>query len=116
MAPVLLTKTTAPGAYASAGVAVTMAAADAGLGNYFVAGGKDLLIARNSGAGDRHVTVTSGVDEFNRTGTITSETIAAGAVRVFGPFPAEGWVQAGTRNVLVTADNAEVFLGVVSLP
>lgn len=112
----LLTKTTAPGAYAAAGVAVTMAAADVGAGNHFVSTGKELVIARNSGAGGHTITITSGLDELNRTGTITAEAIAAGAIRIYGPFPQEGWTATGTRNILISADDAEVLFGVVTLP
>ena len=48
-----LTKTTAPGGYASAGVAVTMTAADVANGNSFTAEANDLVIAQNTGAGAR---------------------------------------------------------------
>ena len=114
----LLVKSTAPGAYAAAGVAVTMAAADVANGNYFVSSGKELLIAYQSGVVARTVTVTSGLDEFNRAGTITAEAIAGvlGTIRVYGPFPQEGWVAAGTRNILCSANNAEIFFGVITLP
>ena len=113
----VLTKTTAPGAYAAAGIEATMQAADIA-GNYFISTGKELLIAMNSGSTPRTITITSGPDEFNRAGTITAEAIAGvvGTVRVFGPFPAAGWVQSGTRNILVTASQAEVKLGVITLP
>ncbi len=114
----LLVKSIAPGSYAAAGVAVTMAAADVANGNYFVSSGKELLIAHQSGVAVRTITITSGVDEFNRTGTITAENIAGvlGTIRIYGPFPAEGWVASGTRNIFVSANNAEIFFGVVTLP
>ena len=112
--PTTLTKTNAPGNWASAGVAVTMAAADAVNGNRFVPSGKDLLIAHNTGAVERHVTVTSALDEMKRLGTITNEAIAAGAIHIYGPLPADGWVQGGY--ILCSADDAEVKLGVVALP
>lgn len=112
--PTTLTKTTAPGAYAAAGVAVTMTAADVGNGNRFVASGKDLIIARNSGAVARHVTITSQYDEMNRLGTIANEEIAAGAIRIYGPLPTDGWATGGY--ILCSADHAEVLFGVITLP
>lgn len=111
--PTTLTKTTAPGRYASAGVAVTMTAADVANGNRFLASGNDLVIAQNTGAVPRAVTISSVVDEMNRLGDITSEAIAAGAIRVYGPFPADGWADGGY--ILCSADNAEVKFGVVKL-
>jgi hypothetical protein len=110
-----LTKTTAPGAYAAAGVAVAMAAADSGAGNKFTASGKDLVIAYNSGASSHTVTITSVADQYGRLGTITAETIAAGAFRIYGPLPGAGWVQPdGT--ILISANHAEVLFGVIALP
>jgi hypothetical protein len=112
--PTTLTKTTAPGAYAAAGGAVTMTAADVANGNRFVPSGKDLIIAHNTGVAERHVTVTSVVDEMNRLGTIAAEAIAAGAIRIYGPLPVDGWASGGY--ILCSADNAEVKFGIVTLP
>jgi len=114
MPPTTLTKTTAPGAYAAAGVAVTMTAADVGAGNQFVASGKDLIIAQNTGAVERHVTISSVNDEMNRKGDITSEAIAAGAIQAYGPYPRDGWETGGY--ILCSADHAEVKFGVIALP
>ncbi len=110
-----LTKTTAPGSYAAAGVAVTMTAADVGAGNHYACSGRDLIIAHNTGAGEHHVTITSQVNGKQRLGTITAEAIAAGDIRIYGPLPAAGWMNA-SRNVLCSADNAEVKFGIVTLP
>ncbi len=112
--PTTLTKTTAPGPYAASGLAVTMTAADVTNGNRFVASGKDLVIARNSGAVVRHVTITSQRDETNRLGTIANEELAAGAIHIYGPLPRDGWESGGY--ILCSADNAEVFFGVITLP
>ena len=115
MARTVLVKTTAPGGYAAAGVAVTMAAADVGNGNRFVATGKELLVARNSGAVDRTVTIDSAPDPYGREGDISAETIAAGAIRVWGPFPLTGWRQSDGY-VYVDGSNAEVLFGVIVVP
>jgi hypothetical protein len=109
-----LTKTTAPGGYASAGVAVTMTAADVANGNSAVASNNDLVVAHNTGAGAHAVTMTSAADPFGRLGTITSESIAAGAIRIYGPFPVSGWAQ--TDGLLYfAADHAEVKFGIIKL-
>ncbi|MFZ4773934.1 MAG: hypothetical protein ACOYM3_01135 [Terrimicrobiaceae bacterium] len=115
MARATLTKTNAPGGYAAAGVAVTMTAADASNLNQFVANGNDVIIIQNSGAGAHTWTLTSTVDSFGRLGTITTESIAAGAIRVFGPLPLPGWVQSDGK-VYLQADHAEVKFGIIQLP
>lgn len=110
-----LTKTTAPGAYAAAGAAVTLAAADVANGNQFAASGKDLIVAYNSGASSHTVTITSVNDSLGRRGDITAESIAAGAFRIYGPLPSAGWSQSdGT--IQVSANHAEVLLGVIAVP
>lgn len=115
MAPTLLTKTNAPGSYAHAGAALTLANADVANGNDFVANGHDLIIAHNSGASPYTVTVTSQPDPFGRTKHITAESLAAGEIRIFGPFALVGWAGSNGR-ILVSASNSAVKLGVVKLP
>ena len=115
MAKVTLTKTVAPGGYASAGVAVTMAAGDSVDGAEFVAQGNDLVIARNTGASPRTVTISSTADPYGRTKDITTESIAAGAIRVYGPFPQTGWVQSDGK-IYLAASSTEVVFGVIRLP
>ena len=114
MARTALTKTTAPGGYASAGAAVTMTAADTSNYNSATAEGNDLIIAQNTGAGAHAVTITSAVDAFGRLGTISSESIAAGAIRIYGPFPMSGWVQTDGK-LYFQADHAEVKFGIIKL-
>lgn len=110
-----LVKTVAPGGYASAGVTVTMAAADIVNQNRFVASGKDLVVAWNSGVGANTVTITSSDDDKGRLENITAESIAANAVRIFGPFKTLGWRQSGLQYIHLEANSAEVFLGVIQL-
>lgn len=117
MARTTLVKTVATGPYGAAGVGVTLAAADIVNQNQFVTTGKELVIAHNTAAAAPHtVTITSSVNAKNRTGDITAEAIAAAAIRVFGPFPIDGWQQIGTQYVYLEANDAEVFFGVVVLP
>lgn len=119
MVRTVLTKTVALGGsgagIALTGVAVTMTAGDAGNGNSFVHTGRELIIARNSGAGARTITLTSVRDTLGRLGTITAESIAAGAIRVFGPFPTPGWQQAD-GSFYIDVEHAEVLLGIIVLP
>ena len=115
MARVTLTKSTAGGPYAAAGVVLTMTAADASNLNQFVAAGNDLVIAHNTGASTRTITITSSADPYGRTKDITTENILAGEYKVFGPFALTGWVQTDGK-VYLAANNAEVKFGVVTLP
>ncbi len=116
MAPTALTKTTAPGSFAAAGVAVTLAAADVGNGNKFVATGNDLVVVQNTDAVNPYTyTITSVADPYGRTKDITTESIAPSAIRIFGPMKQTGWMQTdGT--ILILASNAAVKIGVISLP
>lgn len=117
MARTRLTKTTAPGSYPNAGVAVTMTAADVANKNDFIMGGNDLLIALNTHAADpATVTISSVQDAQGRTKDITADSIAAGAMHVYGPFrEREGWEQSG--GVLhLEASAADIKFGVIALP
>src|SRR4051794_12132050 len=115
MARTTLTKTTAPGAYAAAGVPIVMTAADVANGNQFVGSGRDLVVAYNSGASGHTVTVSSANDPQQRKGDITAETIAAGAIRIYGPLPVSGWIQSDGY-IYIAANHAEVLFGILSLP
>ncbi len=110
-----LTKTNAPGAYATAGVAVTMTGADTTNQNAFVMNGNELVIAHNTGASPHTITITSAPDEKNRLGTISAESIAAGAIRIFGPFELAGWIQTDGA-LYLEANHVEVEFGVIKLP
>lgn len=121
MARSTLVKTTAPGNFPtlqpSAGsLAVTMAATVVADKAQFLASGKDLVICRNTGGSPYTVTITSVASaKNNRTGDITSYSIAAGGIAVFGPFEREGWMQSDGY-VYVEANNVAVEFGVITLP
>ena len=113
-----LTKTTVPGPYADTGTVVTMTAADVANMNQFTLTGKEVVIARNSGATTRNITFTSVNDRFGRTNDLTN-TILAGEIKVYGPGLAlEGWesVASGITYMYLQADHAEVLFGVMVLP
>ena len=76
---------------------LTFTAGDATNGHYTeIVDGKTYVIAKNTGAGARTVTITSSRDAFNRTGDITAYSLGAGEVsRPFGPFSKAGWANVG---------------------
>ncbi len=116
MARTALTKTVAPGAYAAAGAALTMAAADVANKNSFVANGDDLIVAQNTDAVNPYtVTITSVADPYGRTKDIATESIAAGAIHIFGPYALPGWQQAD-GSIYLEASNAAIKFGVIKLP
>jgi hypothetical protein len=76
--------------------------------------GREIVVAYNSGATPRLVTIESIADSHQRTGDLT-ETVAAGKFAFFGPLSLEGWVQ--TTGVLnFKAAHADVLFVVLRLP
>ena len=111
-----LTESVAPGPFPTAGVVVTADAADIANQNRVTWTGRALIIAHNTGASGRTVTITSVADRFGRTGTISAEAIAAGVRRVYGPFTnPDGWRQSDGY-LYLEANNAEVVFMVITLP
>lgn len=115
MARVTLTKTKLSSrGWPIDGVTATVTAADITDKNQFRLTGKEILIARNSGASARTVTITS-VAVNGRTGDITADSIAPGATHVYGPFDLNGWQQTDGY-LYFEANNAEVLFTVIELP
>lgn len=120
MARVTLTAQDALGSYpslpiASNGADLTETAADATNKEQVLLTGRELIIAHNTGAGARTVTFTSVADALGRSGDITTYSIGAGEIAVFGPFKREGWAQSNGY-LYIEASHAEVKWGVVRLP
>lgn len=117
MAATALTKTTAPGSYPTAGTTVTMDAADASNGNYFIMTGQELVLVQNSHAVTaKTYTLTSVANVRGRTKDITAESLAAGVWKVLGPFTAkEGWQQIG-GGCLISGEDNNIKFGVLVLP
>ena len=116
MARTTLTKTNAPGHYATSGQTLTFTAADVTNGNQFKATGKELLIARNTDDATAYsVTVSSAPDPYGRTGDISQHSIPPLETHIFGPFPVLGWQQSDGY-IYVDAENAAIELAVVVLP
>lgn len=115
MARADLTVTTVPNPYAAAGVAIAMTAADASNKNQFPLTGKEIVIAWNSGATGRTITITSVDDTYGRTKDIAAEAIAAGAIRVYGAGLATiGWQQTDGK-LYLEANHAEVKFGILRI-
>lgn len=94
---------------------IPMTAADVGNGNQFLPTGNELVIAHNTGASTYTVTITSIAAGNNRSGDITTYSMAAGDYAVFGPFRREGWLQSDGY-VYLSASNTAVKFGIVTLP
>ena len=75
--------------------------------------GREIVIAYNSGATARLVTIESVADAHQRTGDLT-ETVAAGNVGIFGVMQLEGFRSAGMLNF--RAAHADVKFIVLRLP
>lgn len=94
---------------------ITFVAADTVNGNRYKLNGNQILLARNSNAvaTSHTVTLTSGLLK-GRSKTLAAITLAAGDVIALPRFPLEGWKQTDGY-VYVSADHAEVLLGVLDL-
>lgn len=97
------------------GVSVTFTAADATNKQQVTLTGREIIIAHNTGAGARTVTITSVADDMGRTGDITADSIAAGGYHAYGPFPLEGWEQTDGK-LYFEASHAEVEFAILRTP
>lgn len=112
MARTSLTPDQAPGSYPSAMATLNVNAGDAGNGNQFTMVGGELIIAQNTGAGARTITLTSFNDPYGRLGTITTQSIPAGAFRMIGPMELLGWQQIDGK-FYINVEHAEVKLAII---
>jgi len=104
------------GGYNYDGIVCTGTAADTSNQNQTPCTGREIIVARNSGASGRTVTVTGAATRgTNRTASISADSIAAGVSQVYGPFPVDGWRQADGM-LYFEANNAEVLFTVLRLP
>ena len=115
MARQTLTKSNSPGPNPTAGVVVTMTAADTTNKEQFALTGREVLIIHNTGASSYTYTITSVADPYGRLGDITTQSIAAGAIHTVGPFGLAGWQQTGGY-LYLEASNTAVKFGVIALP
>lgn len=115
MARTVLTPIDVPDKYGTAGVAITWTAWDATNGNRFLCTGREILLARNVGAGAQTVTVTSQNDPQGRTGDISADSIAAGAFACYQRFPLSGWADANNY-VNIDGSTTDIEFAVLRLP
>lgn len=71
-----------------------------------------LILARNTGASARTITINSVADPFNRKGDITTYSIGAGETAAF-IVKREGWAQSADASLYLEASNAEVTIAVL---
>lgn len=102
---------------AADGADFTFTAASAGA-DTFVCRGRDVILIQNTGAGARTVTITSVVDGQNRTGDITTYSLAAGEFAAFGCGLTNqpGWQNTSTGAITITGSHAEIKVAILRLP
>jgi len=104
-----------PGTISASLLDVTFTAADASNNNQTAwVGNRMLVVARNSGAGARTITITSIADTFGRTGDVTAFSLAAGEYMAF-IVERNGWQQSDGY-LYWTAEHAEVLVAVLAIP
>jgi hypothetical protein len=109
-----LTKLNWTGPYPTALSALTFTAGDNTNGNSFRMSGNDLLLVYNSAGSSGTFTLQGPANARNRTGTITTESIAAGAIKVLGPFKKlDGWQN--SDGVRVTPSASTIKFAVIRL-
>ena len=118
MARTTLTKTQAKGPFptlpvAADGLDLLLTAADVANKNQFLPGGNDVVVMQNSGAAPYTVTLTTAPDAQNRTGDISTYSLAAGDIACI-VIKTAGWVQADGF-VYLEASNAAVKFGILAL-
>lgn len=122
MARTALTPQTAIAIYPAAGAIAanaadfTFAAGDASNGNKFTATGREIIIARNTGAGARTITLQAAGDAIGREVDLGPFSIGAGEFTIFTqPLAITGWRQSDGQFYL-DVEHAEVTLAVITLP
>lgn len=104
-----------PGPYSQTGTALTKTAADVANGNHFILTGTTIVVAHNTGGSAYTVTIDSQPDaKYGRSGSVTAQSVAAGAVRMFRVV-ADGWAAAADGKVTLSASNAAVEFGLMKL-
>lgn len=96
------------------GVLLTETAADTTNKEQVLWTGKEIIVAHNTGGSAYTVTITSAADKNGRTLDITADSLAAGVIAFYGPFPADGWRQS-TGMLFFEASNVAVKFGVIGL-
>ncbi len=108
MPATLITKLVWAGPYPTTLQTLTETAFDVTNGNTFRPSGNDLLIILGGAAGGTY-TLTTPANRRGRTGTITTNAIAAGAMEILGPFKQlDGWQHADGIHVTASVNTIKV--------
>lgn len=103
------------GSYTANAADFVWTAANVSDGNQVAATNNDLVLVYNSdGANPYTVTIGSVADPFNRTGDITTYSLAALEYGVFGPFPNLGWKQSDGY-LYLNGSNAAIKFAIIAL-
>ncbi len=119
MARTTLTRHSMLNRFGYPGRVLNFEAADTTNKNRFKASGRDLVLALNTGASARTVTISSARDPFGRTEDVSAYSVGAGELACFGPFPLEGWEQQSGENIgyiELEASHTDIQFAVVMLP
>lgn len=121
MARLALTPQTLPGSYpalplSANSVDVTFTAAGASFadGAGFPLTGGEILLVKNANVSAQTVTISSVADDLKRTGDISTYSIGASEIAVFGPFELKGWRQADGK-LYIAASATDVQFAVLKL-
>lgn len=110
-----LTKTDASrNGFPTDGVTLTFETANTTDKEQVVLTGKEIVIAHNTGVGAATVTINS-VAYLGRTGDIAADSIAAGAMHIYGPFDLRGWKQSD-GNLYLEASSTDIDFAVITIP
>ena len=102
-----------PNGTIGAGLAdLTWTAADVANMNSFTMTGKETVYVWNTDVGAHTCTLTSAADQLGRTKDITSYSVGASKISVFGPFATLGWRQS-TGKFFLQANDATVKFAIV---
>jgi hypothetical protein len=114
MPPTAITPISPSNAYSTSGYAFPLVACDPGNGNSFAAiEGEYFLIAQNSGATPRSLTITSQPDPvFGRTGDVTGN-VAANSTRVYR-LKNYGWADTN-GDITFTGAHTDLLVGVLKI-
>lgn len=114
-----LTRTTPLGPYPTLqptadSMDLLLTAADTTNNNQILLDGPVIVVAHNTGASARTITITSAVDPQNRTGDVSAYSIGAGEYFSMKIDQTTGWKQTDGY-LYLQANNAEVKIGAIRL-
>lgn len=116
MARQTITPVAVTGKWPTALAALTFTAADTSNKEQMILTGREILIIFNSDASPHTVTIDSVTDPTtNRTGSLTTVSVAAGAYKMIGPLAPDGW-RNSSGYLTFEASDATVKYAAIQLP